>query len=220
MGLFKSKPKEQPAQQQAPPAVPMNGSKIDRVNQNDKAILNLKATMRQMRTYQDKLQIQEKEVLGKIKDLMNNGEKSRALIQLKRKKYIGKELDKIDGAYAMMQDQLGNIESAQADVDIFKALEQGQAVVKDLQKQVSNADWDDMYAEHQEQLEQQEMDQKIFGEALDDGALDSELDALVAQEVAKQMGDLEPQNVIAKQQVVEDEEPAEKVKPKRQLVAA
>ena len=62
MGLFKSKPQQQ-TQKQEPAAVPKNGSKMDRVNETDKAILELKATMRKLRTYQDKLRLQETELV-------------------------------------------------------------------------------------------------------------------------------------------------------------
>ena len=54
MGIFSSKPKQQAQKQEA---VPKNGSKMDRVNDTDKAILELKATMRKLRTYQDKLKL-------------------------------------------------------------------------------------------------------------------------------------------------------------------
>ena len=60
MGIFSSKPKQQAQKQEA---VPKNGSKMDRVNDTDKAILELKATMRKLRTYQDKLKLQETELV-------------------------------------------------------------------------------------------------------------------------------------------------------------
>jgi len=73
---------------------------------------------------------------------------------------------------------------------------------------------------------------ELFGEALDDEVLGDELDALVAEEEAKEIGDLEPQapissadaakyreeNGIEEPQQQEAEEEAEA--PKRRLVAA
>lgn len=97
MGLFKSKPK-----QQAPPAVPQNGSQKDRVNDVDKAILDVKARQRKIRTYQDKLILQETEVTDKIKEMMRSGQKTRALILLKQKKFVGKEIEKVQGVQMML----------------------------------------------------------------------------------------------------------------------
>ena len=68
MGSAKSKQKQQPA-----PAVPMNGAGKNRVNETDQAILDLKARQRKIRTYQDKMTLQEKEATDRIKELMKAG---------------------------------------------------------------------------------------------------------------------------------------------------
>jgi hypothetical protein len=68
MGLRKSKPAEQP-----PPAVPVNGAGKDRVNDQDKAILDLKGRMRKIRTYQEKMNLQVEEVTTLIKTMMKDG---------------------------------------------------------------------------------------------------------------------------------------------------
>ena len=60
------------------------------------------------------------------------------------------------------------IESAQADVQVFAALKQGDAVLKGLQKQVSIEDWEELYASHKENMEVRQMEIDMFGEALND----------------------------------------------------
>jgi len=69
MGLFKSKPK----QEQAPPAVPQNGSQKNRVDDTDKAILDVKARQRKIRTYQEKMRLQDEELTAKIKEQLKAG---------------------------------------------------------------------------------------------------------------------------------------------------
>ena len=123
---------------------------------------------------------------------MKAGQKQRAVVILKQKKFVGKELEKADGAYLMLQQTLSAIESAQADVEIMKALKQGDSVLKDLQKQTSMQDWEEMYESHKENQEIYEMEQQMFGEVLKDDDLQDELDALIAAEVEKELGDLEP----------------------------
>lgn len=102
MGFGQSKNKKEP-KQAPPPAVPQNGSQKDRVNETDKAILDVKARQRKIRTYQDKLSLQEKDTIAKIKDLVKAGQKNRAIIILKQKKYLEKEIEKASGAYLMLQ---------------------------------------------------------------------------------------------------------------------
>lgn len=100
MGLFKSKPAA--PKLQSAPQVPQNGSQKNRVDDTDKAILDVKSRQRKIRTYQDKLKIQDQELTNKIKEQLKAGQKQRAVIILKQKKYVEKEVEKADGAYLML----------------------------------------------------------------------------------------------------------------------
>jgi len=53
--------------------VPVNGAGKDRVNDQDKAILDLKGRMRKIRTYQEKMNLQVEEVTTLIKTMMKDG---------------------------------------------------------------------------------------------------------------------------------------------------
>lgn len=120
------------------------------------------------------------------------------MIILKQKKYVEKEVEKADGAYLMLANTLQAVESAQADVEIMKALKQGDSVLKDLQKQTSMQDWEDLYDSHKEQKEIHDMECEMFGEALNDDDIANELDALMAADVEKELGNLEPAPIIIK----------------------
>jgi len=50
--------------------------------------------------------------VAKIKDYMKSGEKQRALLVLKKKKFIVKEMEKSDGAMLLLQQTMNGIESA------------------------------------------------------------------------------------------------------------
>lgn len=106
----------------------------------------------------------------------------------------------------------------------MKALKTGDNVLKDLQKQTSMQDWEELYDSHKENLEIHDMECELFGEALDNDELANELDALVAADAAEEIGDLGPVPIIApkKKEAVEEEASDEEVavKPKRQMVAA
>ncbi len=66
----------------------------------------------------------------------------------------------------------------------MKALKTGDSVLKDLQKQTSMQDWEQLYESHQENLERHDMEVELFGAPLDNDQLADELDAMVAQSVA------------------------------------
>ena len=90
--------------------------------------------MRKLRTYEEKLAQQDKEAMDKIKELIKAGQKERALIHLKKKKFVEAETAKLGGALFKLQETMQGIESAQADLEVFNALKQGDAVLKDLHK--------------------------------------------------------------------------------------
>ena len=164
--------------------VPLNGAGKDRITENDRAIIDIKARMRKLRTYEEKLAEQDKAATAKIKELIKAGQKERAIIHLKQKKFVEAEVNKCNGAQIKLQETMQAIESAQADVEVFAALKQGDAVLKGLQQQVSIEDWEELYASHKENMEIRQMEIDMFGEALNDDALADELDLLVAEDSA------------------------------------
>ena len=66
-----------------------------------------------MKTYIAKLEAQEKECVDQAKEYMKSGNKERALIHMKKKKFIGKELEKAIGADGMLEQSILDVESAQ-----------------------------------------------------------------------------------------------------------
>lgn len=95
---------------------------------------------------------------------MKDGRKDRALIHLKKKKFAEAEIAKANGAQLMLIETLNNIESAQADIEIMKALKEGDKVLKDLQKQTSIEDWEELYEGHKENMQIHDMEVEMFGE--------------------------------------------------------
>ena len=59
------------------------------------------------------------EQLEKVKRLAKEGNKQRAMIALKHKKFMEKELEKVEGAELVLQQAVQGIEQAQQDVNVF-----------------------------------------------------------------------------------------------------
>ena len=111
---------------------------------------------------------------------MKQGQKQRAVIILKQKKFVEKEIEKATGAQMMLEQTLSTIESTQADVEVYKALKAGDAVLKDLQAKVSIDDWEELYADHKENLRIRDMEVEMFGQELNQAELLDELEELEA----------------------------------------
>ena len=82
-------------------------------------------------------------------------------------------------------------------MEVFAALKEGDAVLKDLHQKVSIADWEELYESHQENMDVRQMEIDMFGEALNDDALADELDQLVADEAIQEVGDLAGSGTIS-----------------------
>ena len=216
-----------------PQRMPDSGAGKDRISDNDKAILDVKGRMRTLRTYEQKLVQQDKEATDKIKELIKAGQKERAIIHLKKKKFAEAETRKLEGAQIKLQETILAIESAQADLQVFAALKEGDAVIKDLHQKVSIADWEELYADHKENMEVREMEIEMFGEALNDDDLAAELDNLVADDVAGEIADPVGAGAISASDAAayreehgiaapenNQAEPAQAAAPKRQMLAA
>ena len=82
------------------PAIPKQyaAPKENRVNETDKALLDLKGRIRKVKTYVLKLEKQEEDVITLCKKLILEGKKDRALIQLKKKKFTVAEREKAQNA--------------------------------------------------------------------------------------------------------------------------
>ena len=109
-----------------------NGAGKDRVTDQDKAVLDLKARQRKIKTYTKQLELREKETTEKVKDLLKKGERQRAMIYLKQVKFHKKEIEKAQGAQMMLQDTLNSVTSAMKDKEVFEALKHGDALIKEL----------------------------------------------------------------------------------------
>ena len=74
--------------------------------------MKIKANIKKLKVYSDKLQIDAKTQDAKIKELIKDKQKERAVLALRIKKLKLKELEKADGAMFMLQETISNIESA------------------------------------------------------------------------------------------------------------
>ena len=88
------------------------------MSENDKVIIDIKAKMRKLRTYEQKLNQQDADATAKCKELLKAGQRDRAMLALKKKKFVEAEVTKCAGAQIKLQETIQGIESAAADLNI------------------------------------------------------------------------------------------------------
>ena len=162
-----------------------------RVNDQDRAILDVKTRLKKLKVYVDKLNLDVNKQQEKISQYLKDKNKQRALIALKHKKFIEKELDKAMGAQVLLEETIKNIESAQMDVNIYEAMKKGDQVLSELQKQATKENFEELVDRLQDAQAQKDAEAEFFGALLNEDELQDELDkldALIAEDVIPDAG--------------------------------
>ncbi|XP_034171204.2 vacuolar protein sorting 20 [Osmia lignaria lignaria] len=169
-----------------------------RVTEHDKAILQLKQTRDKIKQYQRRIeQSLEKERLL-AKKLVQNGQKDRALLLLRKKKFQEQVLSKTDGQLENLERMVHDIEFAQVEVKVIDGLKVGNAALKKLHDLLSIDEIEKVMDETREGIEKQkEINDVLSGELTeeDEGEVEAELDALLAAEVKEKAPEV-PDDVI------------------------
>lgn len=181
MGIFFSKKK--------PPS---------RVTEQDKAILQLKQTRDKIKQYQRRVeQSLEKERLL-AKKLIQNGQKDRALLLLRKKKFQEQLLSNTDGQLENLERMTHDIEFAQIELKVVDGLKVGNTALKKLHDLLSIDEIEKVMDETNEGIEKQKEIDEILSGGLtekDENEVEAELDALLAAEVKEKAPEL-PEDVI------------------------
>ncbi|KAK9812682.1 hypothetical protein WJX72_001804 [[Myrmecia] bisecta] len=155
-----------------------------KITDSDRAVLTLKTQRR-------KLTVERKRIEGVIerevkvaKELIAQKKRERALLALKKKKLQEAQLDKLDAWLLNVEQMLANVESAARQSKLFSAMKQGHAALKELQKEVTVEDVEQLMEDTAEAKEYEDRVRQLLGESLsadEDAAALAELDAMEAE---------------------------------------
>ncbi|KAI9462444.1 Snf7 family [Lactarius psammicola] len=116
----------------------MGGSQsTPKITAQDRAILDLKLQRDKLKQYQKKIQIildREHEI---ARQQLAAGHKDRALIALRRRKYQEGLLVKTDGQLESLEQLVSTIEFSLVEVSVLHGLKQGNAVLKEIHKELN-----------------------------------------------------------------------------------
>lgn len=159
-----------------------------RVTEQDKAILQLKQTRDKIKQYQRRIeQNLEKERLL-AKKLIENKQRERALLLLRKKKFQEQILSKTDGQLENLEHMVHDLEFAQVELRVVDGLKVGNAALKKLHDLLSIDEIEKIMDETKEGIEKQkEIDDILSGELTenDETEIEAELDVLLAAEIAE-----------------------------------
>ncbi|KAJ7630821.1 Snf7 family [Roridomyces roridus] len=110
---------------------------IPKVTAQDRAILDLKLQRDKLKQYQKKIQVvldREHEI---AKAHLAAGQKERATIALRRRKYQQSLLVKTDGQLETLEELVSTIEFSLVEVSVLHGLKQGNEVLKEIHKEMN-----------------------------------------------------------------------------------
>ncbi|KAK7417769.1 Vacuolar protein sorting-associated protein 20 [Neonectria magnoliae] len=186
------------------------GGNASKVTAQDKAILDMKIQRDKLHQYQRRVTVLTDKETDIAKQMLAKGDKPRALLALRRKKYQQSLLAKTDAQLEQLEKLTSNVEFALIQKDVVFGLQQGTKVLKEIHTEMGGI-------EHVEKLMGETADaiayQKEISEMLggrisnhDEEEVEDELAALEAEVSAQELPAV-PRTDPPVKQVVDEPEP-------------
>ncbi|ATY60200.1 SNF7 family protein [Cordyceps militaris CM01] len=116
------------------------GGNTSKVTAQDKAILDLKIQRDKLQQYQRRITTLTDKETDVARQMLARGDKARALLALRRKKYQQGLLSRTDAQLAQLEQLTASVEFAQIQKDVVFGLQQGTRVLQEIQKEMGGLD--------------------------------------------------------------------------------
>ncbi|KAJ1946353.1 Vacuolar protein sorting-associated protein 20 [Kickxella alabastrina] len=116
------------------------GQSRSRITEQDKAILDMKVQRDKLKQYQKRVQVVLDREDALARGLLLKGDKKRALLALRRRKYQEQMIQKTDSQLFTLQQLMETIEFSLVQKDVMFGLEQGSKVLTQLNKEMRMED--------------------------------------------------------------------------------
>ncbi|ORY64373.1 Snf7-domain-containing protein [Pseudomassariella vexata] len=146
------------------------GNNSSRVTAQDKAILDLKLQRDKLHQYQRRITVLTDRETAIAKQMLAQGNKKKALLALRQKKYQESLLFKTDAQLEQLEQLMRNVEFAQIQKDIVFGLQQGTAVLKQIHAEMGGI----------------ENVEKLMGETADAIAYQNEISEMLGGRISNQ----------------------------------
>ena len=106
----------------------------------DRAVLDMKTQRDKLQQYQKRITVITARETSVAKECLARGDKPKALVALRRKKYQESLLQKTDQQLAQLEVLVGDVEFALVQKDVVFGLQQGTKVLKEIHKEMGGVD--------------------------------------------------------------------------------
>ncbi|XP_065659705.1 charged multivesicular body protein 6-A isoform X2 [Hydra vulgaris] len=141
-------------------------NKVNRITEQDKAILSLKQQRDKLKQYQKKINLnleKEKEI---AKKLLMDGKKEKAKLMLKKKRYQENLLQKTDSQLENIDKMIHEVEFSLIQIKVAEGLKQGNEALKKLHEMMSLEDVEKIMDDTKEAVEYQNEINALIGGVL------------------------------------------------------
>lgn len=177
--FFSSKPKAKTEQQKRDEKAEQKGQLTD----TEKAQLELKRARDRLKKQGEQLERVIEKEKEMARELINAGQKKKAIVILKRKQMQEKMLDRARNQMLNVEQMINNINDAESNVKVFNALKEGNTTLKNLQEQMSLDDINDIMDDTAEHIDIQNSISEALGQNLNTAEMaeiDSEVNDMFA----------------------------------------
>lgn len=173
------------------------GNNNSRVTAQDQAILDLKLQRDKLRQYHKRIGILTDKETDVARRMLAAGDKKRALLALRRKKYQEQLLAKTDAQLAQLEQLTRSVEFALIQKDVVFGLQQGTRVLKEIHAEMGGI-------EHVE---------KLMGESAEAIAYQKEISEMLSDRITNQDEDEVEDELAALEREVNGPEPETEIEP-------
>ncbi|KAG9836385.1 charged multivesicular body protein-like protein 6, partial [Aureobasidium melanogenum] len=170
------------------------------ISAQDRAILDMKNQRDKLHQYQKRITVitnREKEI---AKECLRNGDKRRALLALRKKKYQESLLAKTDQQLAQLETLTSDVEFALVQKDVVFGLQQGTKVLKEIHKEMGGLERVELIlGENEEAQAYQNEINEMLGTRMtnqEEDEVEDELEALAAEANRQKMPSTVEEGVI------------------------
>ncbi|PCD36825.1 hypothetical protein FGRA07_07829 [Fusarium graminearum] len=200
------------------------GGNASKVTAQDKAILDMKNQRDRLHQYQRKITVLTDKETDIARQMLAKGDKKRALLALRRKKYQESLLTKTDAQLAQLEKLTSDVEFALIQKDVVFGLQQGTKVLKEIHTEMGGIEnVEKLMGETADAIAYQQEVSDLLGGRMtnqDEQEVEDELEALEAELAgpvpAERLPDV-PINELPESQKVEAQ--AERAKQRAMLAA-
>lgn len=118
----------------------MGQSSSKKINAQDNAILSMKNQRDQLQRYQKKIVVVTARETEVARECLRRGDKKKALVALRRKKYQESLLTKTDAQLEQLEILVNDVEFARVQKDVLYGLQQGTLVLKQIHKEMGGVE--------------------------------------------------------------------------------